>query len=737
MRDMVFCVARRWICGTGMVLGSALALGQSLPELESFAQSSAPAIRLAQAQVLQQRHRLDEVQALRGPRWIVGASVSDVREPASTTALNGYRRASAQVGLRWPLFDSAMAQDRALLDAQTAWTSASLRARQAEIDVVRELRIAYIDHLYSTRRAELSRALLKQERSVREVLSARTGRSLLLEADRRELVSSFELGRRDEMRATAQRNEALLRVRRLSGQQAAVPDMVAPSWDLHCRCLDALQTGTDERPQVLAAANAVAHRRELAQQQHSSAEGGIALARNISRDFGGLSGRSIALAVEVSVPFDWRGLRDARQAHAQGELDRASMELQEARALDRAAVERAWQDVEVRMTDHRAALSRVDAAREALRVAIQREQRLGGDVFERRIRAQHDLYVVAVEISEAEQRLASAQANLLSFVQPCEPSSEKSAESSLQWERLLGEVAQAAPLSLGATVTADARETQVNRESVGAPPESADVVLPGGKNATGLGWFVWRAAPWLGDPQAALDQLPPETDRILVGLDASQMRELANPAGSRSLRTLVQEAHARNVRVHLLLGDPAWILPAGRAQLLALLRPLSHLPFDGLFLDLERSQLAAAQQRLWTGGTVKTIAAVRSFWTLPIALVTHDRDLVDAKFSARLKRSGVSELVPMIYVANRQDALRRMQRVVRASAGLKVSIAQSVERELPASSSLHAAGRAQALRHVQVLASDLRRAFPVASGQTPRIGGVLLQSFEDFLAAAP
>lgn len=734
---MVFCVARRWIGGTVLVLSSALALGQSLPDLESVAQTSAPAIRLAQAQVLQQRYRLDEVQALRGPRWMAGAGVSDVREPVSTTASNGYRRANAQVGLRWPLFDSALAQDRALLDAQTALTAASLQARQAEIDVVRELRIAYIDHLYSARRAELSRALLTQERSVREVLDARAGQSLLLEADRRELLYSFELGRRDEMRATAQRHEALLRVRRLSGQELAVPDMVAPWWDLHCRRLDDLQAGTDQRPQVLAAENAVAHRRALVQQQHSSAEGGIALARNFSRDAGGLPGRSIALALEISLPLDWRGLRSARQAQAQGELERASMELQDARALDRAAVERAWQEVEVRMTDYRAALSRVDAAREALRVAIRREQHLSGEVFERRIHAQHALYVVAVEISEAEQRLASAQANVLAFAQPCETSPQRSAESSLQWNRLLGEVAQAAPLPQGATGAADARETPANGESVGAPPESANVVAPGLKGATGLGWFVWRAAPWLEDPQVALDRLPPGTDRILLGLDASQMRELANPAGSRSLRTLVQEAHVRNVRVHLLLGEPAWILPAGRAKLLALLRPLSHLPFDGLFLDLERSQLAAAQQRLWTTGTVKTMAAVRSIWPLPIALVTHDRDLVNARFFAQLKASGVSELVPMIYVTNRQEALKRLRRVVRASAGLKVSMAQSVERELPASSSLHAAGRVQALRHAQVLASDLRREFPVKSGQASRFGGVLLQSFEDFLAAPP
>ena len=71
---------------------------------------------------------------------------------------------------------------------------------------------------------------------------------------------------------------------------------------------------------------------------------------------------------------------------------------------------------------------------------------------------------------------------------------------------------------------------------------------------------------------------------LLIGLSATQVRTADSGA---ALSDLIREAHGRGQRVLLLLGDPAWINPADRPKLMALIRRFQNVPFDGLHLDLE------------------------------------------------------------------------------------------------------------------------------------------------------
>ena len=75
---------------------------------------------------------------------------------------------------------------------------------------------------------------------------------------------------------------------------------------------------------------------------------------------------------------------------------------------------------------------------------------------------------------------------------------------------------------------------------------------------------------------------------LLIGLSATQVRTADSGA---ALSDLIREAHGRGQRVLLLLGDPAWINPADRPKLMALIRRFQNVPFDGLHLDLEVEQL--------------------------------------------------------------------------------------------------------------------------------------------------
>ena len=690
---------RRFLCALACAIGAVTVSvqAQSLAELETAARSNAASVRIAYESAQLQQHRLDAAEAQRGARLQAGVGLADTREPVTDTVVRDYRRGTAQVGVRWPLLEGAQALERAQTDARGALEVARLRARQAEIDVVREVRLAYVDHLHSVERLALAEALLSLEPGVLPVLAARTRQSFLLEADRRELQSTFEIARRDAERARAQRDDAQRRARRFSALAGAAPAPEPPRWDLGCVVSAALLASADERPAVALAVIELATRESLAGQQHwNGIDAGVSLTQSLSRDIGAQSGRSTGVSVDVSVPFGWRALRDARQAEAQSAVRRARLELDAAREVDASSVDQVVRDLRVREADRLAALQRLDAAQEALRVAELRARKLDGDVLEKVLQVRHGVYVTAIEVSETLQRLERAQVDVLAYAAPC--SATGAAIEPAQWQMV--------PLAL-----------------------ARPLAQPRG----GLGWYAWQAAPWLATPTAMLGELPAATDRVLLGFDAAQLRALATPAGAQALRELVTRAHERGVRIELLLGEPDWVSARGRRRLLALLRPIAELPFDGLNLDLERSQLAPTARKGWSDGVVAAVAAVHTRVRWPIGLSTHDRDLLDPALNRRLQTAGVTELVALIYVADRERAVARVRAVLAAAPSLRVSLAQSVERELPAGSSLHSRGRAGALAQVAETAGSLVDAANVA----PRFGGVVIQSFEEFRSAPP
>lgn len=675
------------------------ASAETLAELEFAARSNAASVRIAQEDVQLQQYRLDATDAQRGARLNAGIGLADTREPLTDTTVRDYRRGSAQVGARWPLLEGAQVQERAQTGARGALEAARLRARQAENDALHELRAAYVDHLRSSERLALAQALLQLEPGVGPMLAARTRRSLLLEADRRELQSIFGNAQRDAARLRSQRDDALHRVRRLAALPRVEPTREPPRWDLGCVASAPLLASADERPSVALAVIELATREALAgQQQWTGVDAGVSLTQSLSRDVGAQSGRSTSVGIDVSVPFGWRAMRDARVAEAQSAVRRARLELDAAREVDAAAADQVVRELRVREVDTAAALQRLDAAQEALRVSEARARKLDGDVLEKLLRARHGLYVAAVDASEALQRLERGQLDVLTYAVPC--SAGALPIEPAQWHTL--PAALAAPF---ATV-----------------------------RATGLGWYAWQAAPWLAQPAATLAGLPAGSDRLLLGFDAAQLRALATPAGARALRELIERAHARGVRIELLLGDPEWVSALGRKRLLTLLTPIAELPFDGLNLDLERSQLAPAARRRWASGLAATVAAVHQGVRWPIGLSTHDRDLLDPASNRRLGSAGVSEFVALVYVTDRERAVQRVRAVLRAAPGLRVSVGQSVERALGPESSMRNRGQAEALAY----SAELTRAINAdLDDSEPRFGGVVIQSYEEFRSAPP
>ena len=324
-----------------------------------------------------------------------------------------------------------------------------------------------------------------------------------------------------------------------------------------------------------------------------------------------------------------------------------------------------------------------------------------GDGYSKLLTTRYALYQAAVQVVDGAERRDLAALDVLALGDGC----------TLAWHD-----APAAPDPWAATVAALAG---------GTAPTSAKAV-PG---ETGLGWYVWQGQALLDQP-AQLDELPPRSRRLLLSFTAAQLQALARPDGRARWMALRAQAQARQLTLELLLGEPTWVLPHERARLLALVESLRDLPADALHLDLERSQLPAAQQRDWSRHLIDTLQAVRAAAPWPLALTTHYRELQQPGFAARVHAAGVGEVVAMLYVNNPERTATLARPLLSAApAGLRIAVAQSIESALPAQESSFTLGKARSLQRWDALAHQL--------AGLPGFGGVVVQSWEDYRKARP
>lgn len=267
----------------------------------------------------------------------------------------------------------------------------------------------------------------------------------------------------------------------------------------------------------------------------------------------------------------------------------------------------------------------------------------------------------------------------------------------------------------------------MNRRGVLAGAMAMSVAgLSKGRTPTGLSWFCWSAEVWLSEPRELIASLPPGTTRLLLGLNA---HELAGASFGRDARLgrLLAAAHDKGVFVDLLLGDPHWVLPQGRPYLAGLLERADHLAFDGLNLDIERSQLPHLHRTVWQEGAIAMMRGVRAVTAKPVAFTTHFADATQPAFLQALADAGASELMPMIYVSFAHLVRERAMRVLEASP-VRVTVAQSFERSLARGESWRHLGASRAMREWSSLAGQL--------AEHPRFSGLAVQSIEEFRQAS-
>ena len=167
-----------------------------------------------------------------------------------------------------------------------------------------------------------------------------------------------------------------------------------------------------------------------------------------------------------------------------------------------------------------------------------------------------------------------------------------------------------------------------------------------------------------------------------------QIRAVSRPDGEHRLRRFVEVAHRHGVAVELLLGEPTWILPGHRRDLLAVLQSLKAFAFDGLHLDMEPNQLDPAlfSEEYLLAQLVRTLAL-------------------------------------MIYVADPDRAAARAMPIIKAYPEIVFSVAVSVESYVDGGVSWASMGRQNARTAMRQLQSAL---------DANRLKQIILQSWSDW-----
>lgn len=689
-----------------VLLGSAMAAAGAQPLERDRVESrvdQALENRLAESeeQVLRQRSRAIEAEG--GPRLFGAVGANQVRDVVNRDLVRSYPALSAQVGVRWPLLGARDAEARQQASARAAVEQGGWRRAAVRAEALRTLRIAYVEALHRGEQAALAGAFLAHEPEATRILSRRWRQRLLLEADYREFLSTFAQARRDAALFGEERDRARRRLAAMTAEPAD-GDIAPPAFRTGCLTAERLLAGSGNHAALgLARARRDEQQRLLAEAGAAVPEAGLVVSQGLIQEIGGHTGGTTYLGVDFRLPLGWREAADARRAEALAQLQRSELAMEESSRRFEEAARQAVAGLAVRQAGLAFAAERTEVARLQLRTARLRLRLAEGDVIERYYQALQALYRTASDQVEAVLAFERAQVDVLALAPEC------GAE-------------EGGPLPPGLSPTALTELAQ---------PLAAAGLAPAPAPAGKFGWYAWAGSRWL----ERVDDLDAKgvfvhAGRIMLSFKADEIAALARqePLAER-LRRFLAEARARGTAVDLLLGDPDWLRPAGRGALLEYVRSLSGFAFDGLHLDLERSQLPARDQPAYPRWLVATIREVAAASPWPVALSVHYREVAAPALVEALRAAGLKELCLMVYSGNPGRVREIVAPILARHPGLAIAVAQSLEPQLPPGESLAGEGAASALTALDRVDRELRR--------FPNFAGVRVQSLEDFSRMRP
>jgi outer membrane protein TolC len=620
-----------------------------LSELESRLAAS-DSLRLMDAQYDLARQRMNMEAHRQGASFYSNTSFSDNDEVVDVGRTRSYRQLGSGVGLRLPVLGSRLQWQANLADSALAVARRENERELKRRELLLQLRQAYATYWAAQQTESLSAAYAADEPAIEQGLMLRTKAGLLLDSDRLEFMSGFALARRDQMSAQNDRQRALDSMRLLVNSNLSDGTAQRPSVAVCAPDTTAISQWAEAHPDVKflqAAFKQLDFDPRTSPWFPINAEIRAGYQRTTEWPTQEQGG-SAAVTLSFDVPLNFMSQRRVLRSSAETERSQARL----AYEVRKAEVEQAMRN----LLRQRALLDqslqfarlRLRASDEAVRERELRAASLAGDVMEQLQQSRLARYQAAKALVDAELSLAL-------------------------W--------------------------------------SADWSLYAPASCTSRAQYVWSSESTLEELRTPGSQLrsQPAVNTLLLSLDAEQLaRYRAAPA---ALNAALRGAHARGMRVELLLGEPTWILPEHRSQLLHIIDAFSSAAFDGIHLDLEPDQLADIDSSEALHELAVTLESVRAHTQLPIDLSLHPRYLaaeVDGRsLGDRLVENSISVTL-MIYVANPHRVIEIARPLLERYPDLQQRIALSLESTLPREESLYAVDPAERERRFDTIESALQ-----------------------------
>lgn len=645
------------------------------------------------------------------------------REPESLTSSDRiyYENLFSRVALTIPVLGSRWQEQTGVLKTERTVLEKKYAVEIYKKIALSSLRKEYINLCVAARKLQLARAFLEDEAYISSILKEKIRPGFLLKADFQEFMTAFDRARREVANSRMIMEKARGSISRLTGvtpDQNFVQSPRLPSPEMHAGKIRE-KIGI-YNPELTILEQIVSKNNDILKKTSwSGFESSIDLAYAPATTYPGTFGQGASISFNVRAPI-------AVTASNRAAEKRAELEIQKSQTYISKIKSETLTDYITFQAAHQASLKnlafasqRLASSFEWLRESRLRRKYLEGDVFEKYLQARYNYFGAAMDALDAEALTFKSCADLLMIaeekdnLQPRSFISEKLPGYELR-KRWISE-------SNFSPYLADIADKK----------KMSTAVMQQERKRCSFGVYIWNSSDILQDNS---DRFWKKIkfkgiDRVLVSFDRGQIEKVRTGKMAASIYRFVVKAKINGVLTELLLGDPAWILPEKRKDLLDIINVFKNFEFDGLHLDLEPDQLKELddnERKIMTGYVLDTLKEVSAISKWPLGVSLHPRYFDEATagicLGCELENLGINEVSLMIYSSDIQKVAAKTKEIMQAYPLLRFAVAQSFEPALPGGESHYRKGKA-------VFWEDMVKLYNSVKGNN--FNSIIIQSWKD------
>lgn len=756
---LYFCVQILLFSGVGTCTAQTL---PSLHEAESMI-GDGPEVLAAIAAMGRDEQMMELERQRMGAKYFFSATFGYSDEPLFETSEESasYSKLGIGAGLVFPIFGTWSKQKISALESEIRSIESEYRPRILKLHNLAALRKAYVTLWSECEKTATAERFLETEQNVSRILTEREKNGFLLPADRIEFLTAYDMARRDIAVSNMRKTQALQIIRLATGQLWEMPQkMEIPTLP----AFNGLEADIEKHPEISMRKETLKKYEDLMREKRSvDREGSFTVGATAAKDFPGEIGSGVYASVTINEPLGTAfSKEDKIKKAAEHDLKRAEREELFMRIKVQGEAEEAASLASYAVANIRAQESRLAALTEAVRERIMRHASLPGDTFEQLQKSRYQYYRGVMDLLDSEMIFMQTGADLLAYAYPDGSSSEPSerirpiADNPLRSRMLDPDwlvskinvpggntriLTTDTPVAKGYTTAVSSAATGVSHtelpvepakvvSTVSQPKEEkevsikTDVLMP--KSV-----YVWDASSFLAPETriSSLQELKAKGfDHFLVSFTAEQISNFDKYYNRMELEDLLSTSKSMGIRADLLLGEPTWLYPEERKDLIRIIERMKKFKFSGIHLDIEPDSLPGAEGKRENllGLLIETVKEVKSKTDLNLSVSVHPRYLegnLGAISSKGFAGLGLEYLAVMIYTTNPDTAIKRIRYIMLMHPSLNFRLAQSIERILPPEESYFSSGIDAYRDSMENISSEL--------SNIRKFNGVIIQAWED------